>query len=154
MPSQTKQNSAREVVEELLATAVDPDPDKYPDLWADEFVIEMPFAPPWFPKRSTSTNAELRERFKDRSTKQTYDRIDSVVIHDTGNPEVVIAEYKVHGRRTVDDEPFVLPYINVYTVRDGRIVHSKDHSDPIVASQAFGMLPALIESLSTEPGAK
>jgi hypothetical protein len=36
------------------------------------------------------------------------------------------------------------------TIRDGRIVHSMDHTDPINAAKALGMLPRLIEALSQD----
>jgi ketosteroid isomerase-like protein len=148
--TETNTPTAREVIERFLEASVDPDPDKYPDLWADEFVIEMPFAPAWFPRRTESTNAELRERFKNGMTDRRYDSVEAVTIHETTNPEVVVVEYEIHGTRLSDNASFVLPYINVYTVRDGRIVSSKDHTDPIAASRAVGMLPALIEQLSAE----
>jgi uncharacterized protein len=72
------------------------------------------------------------------------------VIHETADAEVVIVEYSVHGRRVSDGEGFVLSYVNIMTIRDGKIVHSKDHTDSINALRALGMLPRLIEALNKE----
>ncbi len=36
------------------------------------------------------------------------------------------------------------------TTRDGKIVHSRDYTDPIAGARVLGMLPRLIELLSQE----
>jgi uncharacterized protein len=54
---------AREVVERFLVAALDPTGETLADLYGDSVVIEMPFAPPGFPRRTETTNAELRARF-------------------------------------------------------------------------------------------
>jgi ketosteroid isomerase-like protein len=142
--------SARDVVERFLAAALDRSGETLADLYADPVVIEMPFAPPGFPKTSTTTNAELRARVKGGAAARTYDKIDGVVIRETTDPEVVVVEYDVHGTRTSDGEAFLLSYVNIMTIKDGKIVHSKDHTDPINAAKALGMLPRLIEALSQD----
>lgn len=148
--SESTAPSAREVTERFLAAALDPSGETLADLYADPVVIEMPFAPPGFPKRSETANADLRARFKGGVAVRVYEKIDGVVIHETTDPEVVIVEYDVHGKRVADDEPFVLSYINIMTIRDGKIVHSKDHTDPINAAKALGMLPRLVEALNAD----
>ncbi len=142
--------TAREVVERFLAAAIDPAGDTLADLYGESVVIEMPFAPPGFPRRSETTQEQMRTRFKGGAAMREYSKIDAVTIHETTNPEVVIVEYDVHGKMVATGNEFVLSYINVMTIRDGRIVHSKDHSDPIVAAKALGMLPKLVEALSQE----
>lgn len=146
--SQSPVPTAREVAERFLAAALDPSGAALADLYGDTVVIEMPFAPPGFPRRTETTNGELRARFGGGAAARVYDKIDAVTIHETANPEVVIVEYDVHGHRTADGEPFVLSYLNIMTIRHGKIVHSKDHTDPINAARALGMLPRLIEALS------
>lgn len=148
--SESPTPSAREVVERFLAAALDDSGETLADLYGDPTVIEMPFAPPGFPKRTETSNADLRARFKGGAAARVYDKVDGVVIHETTNAEVVIVEYDVHGHRTADGEPFVLSYVNIMTIRHGKIVHSKDHSDPINAAKALGMLPRLIEALSED----
>jgi ketosteroid isomerase-like protein len=142
--------STREVVERFLAAALDPTGETLADLYGDPVVIEMPFAPPGFPQRTETTNAELRARFSIGAAMRSYEKIDGVVIHETADPDVAVVEYSVHGERASDGEGFVLSYINVMTVRDGKIVHSKDHTDPVNALRALGMLPRLLDALNAE----
>jgi ketosteroid isomerase-like protein len=140
--------SAREVVERYLAAALDPSGETLGDLYGDTVVIEMPFALPGTPKSSESTNAELRARFKGAAAALVFTKVDGVVIYETTDPDVVIVEYEMHGHRTADNGSFVLPYINILTIKNGKIVHSKDRTNPIDAAAALGMLPRLIEAIS------
>jgi ketosteroid isomerase-like protein len=47
---------------------------------------------------------------------------------------------------------FTMACINVMTVRDGLVVHSRDYSDPIAVSQVLGLLPQLADQLSRDAG--
>lgn len=148
--SESATPSAREVVEQFLTAALDPTGATLADLYGDPVVIEMPFAPPGFPQRTETANADLRARFAGGAAMRNYEKITGVVIHETADPEVVIVEYQVHGKRASDGAEFVLPYVNIMTIRDGKIVHSKDHTDPINALRALGMLPRLLDALNAE----
>jgi hypothetical protein len=39
-------------------------------------------------------------------------------------------------------------FLMVITVRDGRIVHSRDYSDPIAGTRILGKLPELLAALA------
>ncbi len=149
MTEQTK-TSAHEVVERFLAAAIDPAGTDLADLYGDHVVVEMPFAPPGFPKRSETSAAQLQERFKAGVGARQYEKVDNVTIHDTVDPEVVVVEYEVHGKVVATGSPFVLQYICVMTIRDGKIVYSRDYTDPITGARALGMLPKLVELLSQD----
>ncbi|GAA3649298.1 nuclear transport factor 2 family protein [Nonomuraea antimicrobica] len=142
--------TAHEVVERFLSAALDPAGGNLADLYGASVVIEMPFAPPGIPQRSETSGEELRTRFQAGAGAREYQKIDSVVIHQTADPEVVIVEYDVHGKVVATGKQFVLSYICVMTIRDGKIVHSRDYTNPITGARALGMLPQLIELLSQE----
>ena len=71
-----------------------------------------------------------------------------VTIHQTADPEVIVAEYGLHGEMTAAGEPFCARYAMVITVRDGHIVHSRDYADPSTGARLLGRLPELISALS------
>jgi uncharacterized protein len=143
-------NSARDVVESLLRAAVSPHPEDMADCYASNVVIEMPFSDPaLYPARIETTRAELRARFRAGTAVRRYERLENAAIHETGDPEVIIAEYELHGRLVETAAPFALSFIMVITVRDGRIVHSRDYTDPIAGARAVGRLPELLASLAT-----
>jgi uncharacterized protein len=70
------------------------------------------------------------------------------MIHETADPEVIVAEYELHGEMAGPGEAFSVRFAMVVTVRDGRIVHSRDYSDPIAGARMLGRLPELISALN------
>jgi len=119
------------------------------DCYATEVVIEMPFAvDALYPPRIEASREELRARFAAGTASRRYERLSNVTIHETGDPEVVITEYQLHGEMTSTREPFSVRFVMVLTVRDGHIVHSRDYSDPIAGARLLGRLPELVSALS------
>jgi ketosteroid isomerase-like protein len=143
--------SARETVEQLLRAVVSETPGDMADCYAPQVVIEMPFVPgALFPSRIQTTREDLRARYQAGAGVRRYQRLSDVTIHQTADPGVVIAEYQVHGEMVASGEPFSLRFAMVITVRDGKIVHSRDYSDPIAGARLLGRLPELLATLSHE----
>ncbi|MCP2167174.1 nuclear transport factor 2 family protein [Goodfellowiella coeruleoviolacea] len=127
----------REVVERFLRASARNEWDELADLYAEDAVIEIAFAPPGVPARWTGREVH-RARFKTVSDLWRFERADSVVIHETSDPEVVIVECDLHGRTTREARPFTFSYIMVMRIRDGLIVFSKDYHDPLAGARALG----------------
>jgi uncharacterized protein len=139
---------SREIVERLVAAAVSEHPEDMADCYAGQVVIEMPFTAGLYPSRIETTRDELRQRFTASAAVRRYERLADVRIHETADPEVVIAEYSIHGHLVADGQPFVLTIAMVITVRDGQIVHSRDYADPVAGARVLGRLPELISALA------
>ena len=140
--------TARQTAEQFLNATLSPDPGAMADFYAPHVVIEMPFAPAGlYPARTETTREELRARFRAGAAARRYRKLRDVVIHETTDPEVVIAEYGLDGELTESAEPFSLRFVMVMTIRDGQIVHTRDYSDPIAGAQALGRLPQLLAAL-------
>jgi ketosteroid isomerase-like protein len=141
--------TACETVEQFLRAAVSPAPGDMADCYAAEVVIEMPFAvDALYPSRIETTREELRTRFQAGAAVRRYKSLRDVMIHETTDPEVIVAEYELHGEMTATAEPFSVRYAMVITVRDGHIVHSRDYADPIAGARLLGRLPDLVSALS------
>jgi ketosteroid isomerase-like protein len=108
-------------------------------------VIERPYAPAAL--RRTEGVEVLRQGLAQAAGLYELEKVDNVVLHETTDPEVIIVEYDLHGRMVSGDRPFTLSFVMVMTIRDGRIVHTRDYSDPIAGAQALGRLPELLASL-------
>jgi uncharacterized protein len=140
----------RETVERLVRAATSADPGDMADCYATEVVIEMPFATPaLYPARIETTREQLRARFRAGTALRRYTGLDRLVIHETTDPEVVIAEYALRGERAATGEPFTLPFLMVVTVRDGRIVHSRDYTYQVAGARVLGRIPELVAALTT-----
>jgi hypothetical protein len=150
MPATT----ARQTAEQFLRATISPDPGGLAEFYAPEVVIEMPFAPAGlYPPRIETTREELRARFRAGAAVRRYRDLRDVVIHETADPAVVIAEYALDGELTESAEPFSLRFVMVMTIRDGQIVHTRDYTDPIAGARALGRVPQLLAALTdAEPG--
>jgi ketosteroid isomerase-like protein len=65
-------------------------------------------------------------------------RAANVLIHDTGDPEVVIGEFDYVGRGTVTGTGFTVANVIVARVRGGLIVESRDYHDHAALGAALG----------------
>ena len=144
-------STPRQVVERLLRAAASPHPGDMADCYADRVVIEMPFSAGLYPSRIETTRDDLRARFEAGAAVRRYERLANVAIHETADPEVIIAEYEMHGRMVADGQPFAMTFVMVITVRDGQIVHSRDYSDPVAGARITGRVPDLVAALSGAP---
>jgi uncharacterized protein len=149
----TTNRSPRQTIERFLQAAVSPTPGDMADCYAEHFVIEMPFAGGLAPYRTQTSREEFRVRVTAGLAARRYNRAVDVRIHETADPEVVVVEYRLEGRKVADDSPFSLAFVMVVTVRDGLIVHSRDYSNPIDGARLLGRLPQLVAML-TEDGAR
>ncbi|MDN3354316.1 nuclear transport factor 2 family protein [Actinomadura sp. DC4] len=135
----------RDTVERFLRAAVSEHPEDMAECYAANVVIEMPFAhAALYPARIETGREELRARFGAGRAVRKYERLDNVAIHETADPEVIITEYDLHGRLVATGREFTQSYLMVMTVRDGRIVHTRDYTDPIEGARLLGRVPDLI----------
>lgn len=71
-----------------------------------------------------------------------FDSVSDVALRETTDPELIVAEYRVHGHLVSSGKPFSLTYITVNRVQDGLIVCSRDYGNPLETA-------ALIEEMGT-----
>jgi len=70
-----------------------------------------------------------------------------VLVHQTADPEVVIAEFAYHGRALETGRSFVLPCVFIMRVRDGLIVESRDYGDHLGLAYALDRVEELLGAL-------
>jgi len=145
--------SARVTVERFLDVTVSGRPGDLADFYAPSVVIEMPFATAaLYPARIETTREELRQRFAAGASVRRYTDVDNVRIHETADPETVIAEYDLRGAMVGTGQAFRLTFVMVLTIRDGLIVHSRDYTDPIAGARLLGRVPELVAELTSTGG--
>jgi uncharacterized protein len=76
-------------------------------------------------------------------------RVVDVVIHQTADPELIVAEF-AYEFTSPDDATTKVPCVFVMRVRDGQIIESRDYIDPIRTFTARGDLDQLIASLRND----
>ncbi|WP_214325588.1 nuclear transport factor 2 family protein [Nonomuraea sediminis] len=122
-----------DVLQRYLRAGVDGDRAARSALFGDDAVVEFPFAPEGSQRRFAGRQ-EIEAMFDlIGDTARAGDiRIDeaatSLTVHETTDPEVLIAESEVHV-----DTPagrLRLPYIQVFRIREGKIVLFRDYFGP------------------------
>jgi uncharacterized protein len=108
------------------------------DFFAEDAVLDLPFAPPPMPKRVVGRDAIralLRPRYDAlRAAGQRIGEYRNVTIHETRDPEVIVVEFEAHGvPRGAGLEPSAQPlrFALVYRIVKGRIQLQRDYFDSL-----------------------
>ncbi|MFC8448347.1 nuclear transport factor 2 family protein [Kitasatospora sp. NPDC057223] len=138
--------SPREVFQKLLDGITTGRFPELAELYSEDTVVETVFEP--VGPRRIEGRAALRERFAAVSARSPLElAATNVVIRETDDPEVIVAEwtYQVHHR--VTGQNFEAANIQVLQVRDGLIVSSRDFHDHLALVAAGGGIPQLLAAL-------
>ncbi|MCP2342526.1 nuclear transport factor 2 family protein [Actinomadura rupiterrae] len=68
-------------------------------------------------------------------------------VHETTDPEVIVAEFQYEGTVVETGAPFTIPGVFVMRVRDGKIVESRDYLDHLRSAAARGQLPEVLDAI-------
>lgn len=107
------------------------------DLWAEDLVVEQPFATTARMKR-----VEGGARFRAiaeagrAALPVTFEQCNTIAIHDTGDPGVIVVEYELVGTLNSTGERRSAQFIGVLTVRDGKAVHWREYQDTMALAAA------------------
>ncbi|HEX4421875.1 MAG TPA: nuclear transport factor 2 family protein [Kofleriaceae bacterium] len=141
-PPTTQAPSPRAVVEQLIAGVCDQRWDALPMLYAENTVVTHPFQLPR-PTRLEGRD-QLRAHFAAAAGLPITMQARNVVVHETTDPEVIVAEYDYLGRVTSTGRTFQLSNVMVMRIRDGQIITSHDYGNHAAFAEALGQLPALV----------
>ncbi|WP_432884817.1 nuclear transport factor 2 family protein [Kribbella sp. CA-245084] len=116
-----------EVLEQRRQYLIDRDFESFAELFAEDGVIEMPFALQGVPDRLVGRDA-IRE-FSLRAGTRAVEITDlrTVQLHRTTDPEVVILELVTEARHTTTDVPFQATCIQVFRIQNGKIKLFRDY---------------------------
>lgn len=102
----------------------------FADLWATDGTMEFPFAPPGWPTRLDGRDA-VRDYLRGYPDVFDVRSVTELTVHETTDPEVIVAEIEVDGVLVRTGTPYRRRYISVLTVRDGHIAGYRDYWSPL-----------------------
>ncbi|GAA2289043.1 hypothetical protein GCM10010149_39790 [Nonomuraea roseoviolacea subsp. roseoviolacea] len=141
--------SPREVFLALVNGVAEGRWNELPELYAEQTHVEHPFHP--LRAAALRTRDELREHFRPTGAGPTLRRrATNITIHETTDPEVIVAEFEYQGTVEETGEPFTMPGIFVLRVRDGEIVSSRDYFDHVTAARVRGQFDALVAAVRAD----
>jgi ketosteroid isomerase-like protein len=126
--------TSAELVERALDLLLRHDMAAFAGLWAEDGVLEFPFAQPGSPQRIEGRLA-VQEYLRDYPDLLDVREIPERAVHRTEDPEVVVVEFTVDGAVVATGKPYTMRYIAVITVRDGEIRHYRDYWSPAAAAE-------------------
>ncbi|MDH6545343.1 nuclear transport factor 2 family protein [Streptomyces sp. SPB4] len=104
-------------------------------LWAEDGVMEFPFAPEGWPVRLEGRRAvaDYMRHYPDHIDLHDFPE---VTVHRTTAPGTIVVEMRGVGRLVETGRPFDMTYIAVVTVEGGLITSYRDYWNPLAVSQA------------------
>jgi uncharacterized protein len=104
-------------------------------LWAEDGVMEFPFAPDGRPRRLEGREAiaGYMRPYPDHIDLRDFP---DLLIHQTTDPRTIVVEMRGVGRLVETGSPFDMRYIAVVTVRDGRITSYRDYWNPLAVLES------------------
>ncbi|MBO2456853.1 nuclear transport factor 2 family protein [Actinomadura violacea] len=104
-------------------------------LWAEDGIMEFPFAPQGWPERLEGKEA-IAAYMRDYPDHIDLHDFPDLRIHQTTDPETVVVEMRGVGRLVETGSPFDMTYIAVVTVQDGLITTYRDYWNPLVVLES------------------
>ncbi|MFD7921836.1 nuclear transport factor 2 family protein [Streptomyces sp. NPDC059740] len=132
MPEPT--SAAVDLYRNSLRLLLDKDISGWLDLWAEDGIMEFPFAPDGWPRRLEGKEAvaAYMRPYPDHIDLRDFP---DLRIHQTTDPETVVAEMRGVGRLVQTGSAFDMTYIAVVTVKDGRISSYRDYWNPLAVQE-------------------
>jgi uncharacterized protein len=126
-----------EMVDRALELLLAQDMAGFAGLFAEDGIIEFPFAAADYPQQVVGRMAiaEYMRGYPDLLHIKEYPHL---LVHRSVDPEVVIAEFEAAGVVVATGNPYTLRYIAVITVRDNQIQNYRDYWSPLAAAEAMG----------------
>jgi uncharacterized protein len=119
-----------QVLEQRRELLLNQDIEGFVGLFASDGVIELPFAGPDMPSRLDGQQAIRDFSSRTAASPLRIDDLEAVAIYHTDDPEVVIVELMTKGTLTSTGRMFAATSIQVFRIRDGKILLFRDYFSP------------------------
>lgn len=145
----TTDRTPREVAELVRAMVAGRDGIVFADLFAADGVLEYPFAAPGMPTRIEGREQMRTYHGRASGARDLIDVEDvDLVVHETTDPEVVVAEITHRGYAKALDGPYEFTALGIMRVRDGQIVSYRDFMNPVAMAEMLGRKQDLVAALT------
>lgn len=126
-----------QLVNHALELLLMPDMAAFAGLWAEDGVLEFPFAAPGYPTR-VEGRAAVAEYLRGYPDILKVEQIPHRTTHQTVDPDVVIVEFEATGTVVATGARYRMSYIAVITARNNEIQSYRDYWSPAAAAEAMG----------------
>ena len=125
----------------VLGNRLRPDAETFPDMFAEDGILEYPFAPPGLNTPIAGRDAIVAnfERIRKVLRIDSVADVTEIAVSDPNMvvPNMVVLEFSGRGEGVLTREAYNQRYISVLKMRDGNIALYKDYWNPIALLQAI-----------------
>lgn len=120
--------SPRELFERFQGNVLAGRPGLDEGMYGDDIVVETPFAPDGR-RRFEGRDAVAAMLEAGREPPVEFEGFENAVVHETADPEVIVAEYELVARVPATGRRAAGAFVLVLRARDGRVVHWREYQD-------------------------
>ncbi len=124
-----------QVLERRRQVLVAQDIDGFIDLFAPDGVIELPFGGPGLPSRLEGQRSIREFASRTMAPSLRVNDVETTALYPTDDPEVVVTEIVARATHTETGRSFAASSIQVFRIRDGKIVLFRDYFSPHAAEE-------------------
>ena len=129
-------NQNHQIVEAFFTRLEAMDIDHWLELWDENGVQEMPYAPEGFPQRLEG-KAAIRQQYSSLPdnfySMQFVDR----VFYEPSAPSIFIVEYRGIIDVKLTERHYNNVYCGIFTIQNHKLIHFKEYFNPIVLQSAL-----------------
>jgi uncharacterized protein len=125
------------MLRQALGDSLASDANTFVDMFAENGVMEFPYAPPGLTTRLDGRQA-VAAHLQSLSGEIAFDRMSAPKVYQTNDAGIFVLEFMGFGKAIASGEPYEQTYISVIKVRDGHIVHYRDYWNPLVLLKTTG----------------
>ncbi|OLF08970.1 nuclear transport factor 2 family protein [Actinophytocola xanthii] len=109
------------------------------ETWAEDLVIETPFAPPGHPRRFEGRQAFLDATRQEReSFPVRFDEMRDVTVHDAG--DTLVIEYELAATLPGTGQQESARFIAVARMREGKVAYWREYQDTRAVAEALARI--------------
>jgi ketosteroid isomerase-like protein len=131
----SQSTAPHDLVERFLALVDRGEWQALPEFYSEDAVVEQPFAKP--EPLTLKGRESIHAHFLAASRAPLRLRVLNPIVRTTSDPEVIVAEYNYQGEATKTGRRFLVANIQVFTIRHGHIVASRDFHDHAAFASAL-----------------
>ncbi len=128
------------------------DGDHFFEWFAEDAIWDNPFPIPGT-KPVFNGRAELMEAFRGYGDVLRMDSVSDLQVlfcKKDNETEVVVMEYKGHGKAIITDKPYNNSYVSIVHIKNRKIFLWRDYVDQLIAIDAVGGMEPLIKMLGAK----
>ena len=138
-PAYLVRQQTMQAVKNFLKALEEKDMQAFADVWAEDAVQHMPFAPKGFPKRVSGKEALLAHYAAWPQNAGEADFTAYLVFYPMTDPEMIFAEFKGDVDILTTQRKYQQTYGGLFQVSGGKIQLFREYFDPAPFSYAFGL---------------